>query len=117
MSQSNFAFLAATKTPEAAPALIMRHIENESEAVIYSIRKSGLKQYYIAECMNVSEALVSLWLTGVRQITDKRLTRFCEITGSLALKQFRQRAAKEAAAYDTETAAQKMQRLIAMEAA
>lgn len=117
MSQGNFPFIGSTKTPEAAPALIMRHIESEAEAVAYSIRKSGLKLCFIAECMNVSEGLVSFWITGVRTITDKRLTRFCEITGSFALKQFRQRAAKEAAVFDTETTAQKMQRLIAMEQA
>ena len=117
MSQANFPFIGNTRTPQAATALIMRHIESEAEAVAYSIRKSGFKQYYIADCMNVSEGLVSFWAKGIRTITGKRLVRFCEITGSFALKQFRDRAAKEAAAFETETTAQKMDRLINLEQA
>lgn len=116
MNQSNFAFLAVTKQPKAAPVMVMRQLSSEVEAINYDIQKSGLKQYYIAQCMGVHETLVSKWCKG-KQLPAKRLTRFCEVTGSTALQQFRERAEQLAADAKTETPAQKATRLLHMEAA
>lgn len=116
MKQVNFPFVSNTRKPQAAPAFVMRSISSEVEAVNYDVNRFGLKHYYIASCMPVHEGTVSKWCKGKR-IPDKRLERWCEVTGSTALKQFRQRQEDEAADAQTETPAQKATRLINMERA
>jgi DNA-binding transcriptional regulator YdaS (Cro superfamily) len=120
MSQSNFPFVGGTKKPQAASAFAMRSITTEVQAINYDVQRSGLKQYYIAACMGVHETLVSKWCKGNKPFpskTDKRLERFCAITGSTALKQLRQRLADEKADALIETPAQFAKRLVAMERA
>jgi predicted XRE-type DNA-binding protein len=116
MNQANFAFLAVTRKPKAAPVMVMRQLLTEQDAINYDVLKSGLKQYYIADCMGVSESLVSKWCKG-KPFPNNRLTRFCEVTGSTALQQFRERAEQALAESHTETPAQKATRLLHMEAA
>ena len=117
MSQVNFAFLAVTKGPQAAPDKVMQLIHTEANAVAYSVAHSKLKQYQIAEAMYVDESTVSLWVNGKRTIPDTRLARFCAVTGSLALAQYREMLAREARLTATETRQQLIARLIAMEVA
>lgn len=114
MKQVNFPFVGDTRKPQAATAFAMRSFSSEVEAVIYDADRYGLKHYYIASCMPVHEGTVSKWCKGKR-IPDKRLERWCVVTGSTALKQFRQRAEDEAADAKIETPAQKATRLINME--
>lgn len=117
MNQQAFAFLSVTKQPKAAPDKVMRLIETEADAVAFSVLHSGLKQKQVADGMFVDESTVSLWIHGKRRIPDTRLLRFCTVTNSLALSQFRDAQAREAMLTATETRQQMLARLIAMEAA
>lgn len=77
------------RTPRDADERTLRQCFSERDAVICSIVLSGLTYREIAERMGVSKSLVNAFSKGERQLTDKRITAFCNATGTNLVRQYR----------------------------
>lgn len=74
--------------PKDAPTKVVRQIESEAQALAVAISAGGLKQAYIARCINKSEAYVSQMRNGKRPIPQKLIGPLCAATGSNLIRQY-----------------------------
>jgi transcriptional regulator with XRE-family HTH domain len=62
----------------------------EQDAILASIQLSGLTYREIAARMGASKSLVNALAKGERGLTDRRTAAFCNATGTLLVRQWRE---------------------------
>lgn len=81
--------IEAVGTPRLADEKTLRLCFSEQDAVVASIRLSGLGYREIAARMGKSKSLVGLLASGERTLTKKATRAFCNATGTLLVVQYR----------------------------
>lgn len=91
--------IEGVRSPREADQRTLRLCASDQDAVLASIRLSGLTYREIAARMDVSKSAVNAWANGDRPLPPRRVRAFCNSTSTLLLVQYRelQRALDEAA--------------------
>lgn len=76
------------RSPNDAPAKVLRQIESAAQALAVSIAAGNHKLDYIGACIGKSRAYVSRMQKGNRPIPEKLIGPLCAATGSNLLRQF-----------------------------
>ena len=86
--EMRLAFGVSRNDPKNAPAVVLRQIESEAQALAVSIAAGNHKLAFIGACIGKSEGYVSRLATGKRPIPHKLVAPLCAATGSNLLRQF-----------------------------
>ena len=86
-------------SPRNADDKTLRMCFSEQDAINASVTLSGLTYREIAARMGVSKSLVNAWAKDERALPDRRVTAFCNATGTNLLRQWQEmeRALRRAA--------------------
>lgn len=79
----------------AAPE-VLRDTRSEADAIALSIAAAQMTLTDVATRMGVSKAYLCHARKGQRTLPDRRVDAFCETTGSLLLRQFRDLSIEQA---------------------
>ena len=82
--------IEAIATARMADERTLRLCFTEQDALLASIQLSGLTYREIAARMGVSKSLVNAFAKGERELTDRRTAAFCNATGTLLIRQYRE---------------------------
>jgi hypothetical protein len=81
--------IEAVASPRLADERTLRMCFSEQDAISASITLSGLTYREVAARMGASKSLVNALAKGERGLTDRRTTAFCNATGTLLVRQYR----------------------------
>lgn len=82
--------IEAVHGPTLADERTLRLCFTEQDAILASIQLSKLTYREIAARMGVSKSLINAYAKGERGLTDRRTTAFCNATGTLLMRQWRE---------------------------
>lgn len=82
--------IEAVAGPVMADERTLRLCFTEQDAILASIQLSGLTYRELAARMGASKSLVNALAKGERTLTDRRTTAFCNATGTLLVRQWRE---------------------------
>lgn len=86
--QKEFPFLSVMPAPIDAPQSLVVRISCKEEAAAVSVCARDYKQLWYATQLGVSEAYISLILSGKRSLPAWMVEPLCVLTGSNLIKQY-----------------------------
>lgn len=90
VKQGEFALLGLVPQPRDAAEKTLRMCDSEQDAIAVSIQLSRISQAEIARRMGISRSYLTMLKTGERTMTTDLLGRFCVVTGSNLVRQYRE---------------------------
>lgn len=81
--------IEGVQSPRNADERTLRMCFSEQDAIVASIALSGLTYREIAARMGKSKTLINAMAKGERELTERNTTAFCNATGTLLIRQFR----------------------------
>lgn len=90
VKQGELPLLALVPQPRDATDKTLRLCETEQDAIAVALKLAHVSQANVARGMGISRSYLTMLKTGERVMTSALLARFCVVTGSNLVRQYRE---------------------------